>query len=102
MTRKFTLPISPAYVAHWQLWEAVREIYQNALDEHTHDPFCEASINYTDGVLRIFTSKGTLSPESLVLGKTSKRDDPYQRGKFGEGYKLSLLVLARIGHDVEI
>jgi hypothetical protein len=99
---KFTLPISPEYISHWGLWEAVREIYQNALDEQTRDSSCKASLEYMDGIVRIATSKGTLSPESLVLGKTSKRDDPFQRGKFGEGYKLALLVLARLGHGVEI
>lgn len=99
---KFTLPISPEYVAHWQLWEAVREVYQNALDEQTLDSSCKATLEYSDGALRISTTKGTLSPESLVLGKTSKRDDKTQRGKFGEGYKLALLVLARLGHSVEI
>lgn len=99
---KFTLPISPEYVSHWGLWEAVREIYQNALDEQTRDPDCKATIEHGDGILRIATSRGSLSPETLVLGKTSKRDDERQRGKFGEGYKLALLVLNRLGHDVEI
>lgn len=101
---KFTLPISPEYVAHWGLWEAVREIYQNALDEQTHDPSCTAVIEYDAELnnIHIATTKGFLSPESLVLGKTSKRKDSKQRGKFGEGYKLALLVLSRLGLDVEV
>jgi|SRR5271157_3069447 len=101
---KFTLPISPEYVAHWGLWEAVREIYQNALDEQTHDLSCVATIDYDTELnnICIATTKGALSPESLVLGKTSKREDLKQRGKFGEGYKLALLVLSRLGLDVEI
>lgn len=98
---KFTLPISPEYVAHWGLWEAVREIYQNALDESS-DSNCKATINYSGGLLRIATSRGRLSPDTLVLGKTSKRTDDSKRGKFGEGYKLALLVLARLGHEVQI
>jgi hypothetical protein len=101
---KFTLPISPEYVAHWGLWEAVREIYQNALDEASLDKECEAKIEYFDSVreLHITTSKGYLSPKSLVLGKTSKREDKTQRGKFGEGYKLALLVLARLNYATEV
>ena len=99
---KFTLPISPDYVAHWGLWEAVREIYQNALDEEERDKECKSSIEYSDGLLRIATSKGRLTTESMVLGRTSKRDDPRQRGKFGEGYKLALLVLARLDYGIEI
>jgi hypothetical protein len=94
---KFTLPISPEYVAHWGLWEAVREIYQNALDEASQDKECEAKIEYLDyrNEIQITTSKGNLTTDSLVLGKTSKRNDQTQRGKFGEGYKLALLVLGR-------
>jgi len=101
---KFTLPISPEYVAHWGLWEAIREIYQNALDEQTQDPSCTATIEYDVELnnICIATTKGKLSPESLVLGKTSKHEDLNQRGKFGGGYKLALLVLCRLGLDVEI
>ena len=66
---KFTLPISPDYVAHWGLWEAVREIYQNALDES------EAAISYDEAaqVLFISSATGRLTPETLVLGTSSKR-----------------------------
>ncbi len=102
---KFTLPISPEYVAHWGLWEAVREIYQNALDEASLDKECEAKIEYLEynEQLQISTSKGNLKTDSLVLGKTSKKNDQTQRGKFGEGYKLALLVLARDPlHDVTV
>ena len=92
---KFILPLSPDYVAHWGLWEAVREIYQNALDAG------DATITYDDGLLTV-TSAGQLTRETLVLGNTSKRNDLSQRGKFGEGYKLALLVLARLGHHVSV
>lgn len=95
---KFTLPISPTYCEHWGLWEAVREIYQNALDEGgarlTYDRF--------DDYLVISSATGHLTYDSLVLGATSKRDIPSLRGKFGEGYKLALVVLARLGFRVTI
>jgi hypothetical protein len=101
---KFTLPISPDYVSHWGLWEAVRELYQNGLDEADSDKSCEFSVHYDAErfILDICTSKGTITPESLVLGNSTKRDDQAQRGKFGEGYKLALLVLARLGHTVYV
>jgi hypothetical protein len=95
---KFTLPISPEYVAHWGLWEAVREIYQNALDEGG----AKLTYNEWKGLLEISTETGHLTPQSLVLGTSSKRDDETKRGKFGEGYKLALLVLARMQHSVTI
>lgn len=75
---KFTLPISPNYVSHWNLWEAVREVYQNALDEHTRehtrDRSCEARFTFDDGTIRIRTTAGKLSPASLILGNTTKAD----------------------------
>jgi len=95
---KFTLPLSPNYCEHWGIWEAIREIYQNALDAGG------ASIKYNPVSQRldISSASGRLTPETLVLGTTSKRDQPGQRGKFGEGYKLALLVLARLEHKVVI
>jgi hypothetical protein len=100
----FTLPISPAYVSHWGIWEAIRELYQNALDAQVEDSANVASIKYDEATHRLIISstKGKLTPASLVLGNTSKAGDVNQRGKFGEGYKLALLVLARKNIVVEI
>lgn len=94
---KFTLPISPSYVSHWGLWEAVRELYQNALDA---DP--GATIELDDETLYITSTSPQLQPATLILGNTTKADDPSKRGKFGEGYKLALLVLCRLGLRVDI
>lgn len=95
---KYTLPIAETYCAHWGLWEAVREIYQNALDEGG------ASIQYNPAAKRIEISSATgqLTPSSLVLGASSKRDDLSKRGKFGEGYKIALLALTRMKYKVVI
>lgn len=106
-TTKFTLPISPTYVASWGLWEAVREIYQNALDEQTKDPACEAYISYAnddEGTLYIGSHPvmNALAPSSLLLGNTSKATDGRLRGQHGEGYKLALLVLSRMGFPTKI
>lgn len=100
--RKITLPMSPDYVAHWGLWEAVREIFQNAYDEADADPECRIDWKHDGGILRVSTSRGALTADTLLLGKTSKRGVAGQRGKFGEGYKLALLVLARLGMEVKI
>lgn len=102
MSDKFTLPISPSYVAHWGLWEAVRELYQNALDEHTRDQGCVAEIFYVNEQLIVCTSSGKLEPSTLVLGNGDKSDNQSMRGKYGEGYKLALLVLARLGFGVDV
>jgi hypothetical protein len=100
--KSFTLPISPDYVSHWGLWEAIREIEQNAIDEKIRNPQCEISTTYNDGLLQISTNTGHLSPDTLLLGSTNKKDNNKLIGKFGEGYKLALLVFTRLGLDVEI
>ncbi len=98
--RKYTLALSPGYCAEWGAWEAVREIVQNAFDE-VRSPSL-AKIEFTDGVLRIATPTGKLTPDMLVLGTSTKTNNANARGKFGEGFKLSMLVLSRAGHRVEI
>ncbi len=103
MEKKFTLPISPAYVAHWGLWEAIRELIQNAYDEQTRNEACAVEITHDSGDrIVIRTSIGKLTPESLILGNSDKRDDKKLRGQFGEGYKLAMLVLKRLGYGVTV
>lgn len=101
---RFTLPISPGYVAHWNLWEAVRELYQNALDVRDRQRATggtgAAYIYHRDTVLTISNYGDKLSPSTLILGSSTKTEDENQRGKFGEGYKLALLVLCRLGLPV--
>lgn len=95
----FTLPISPNYVAHWGLWEAVREFIQNAYDQKARDPSCVVDISTTDdGDMIIETSTGKLSKGSLLLGAS----EGATRGQFGEGYKLAMLVLCRLCKGVRI
>jgi hypothetical protein len=100
--KKFILPISPGYVKHWGFWQAVRELIQNAYDQQTLDPACQVKIEYRDGMIFVITSQGKLSRASLVLGNSTKLDTPGMRGQFGEGYKLALLVLARLQHPCSI
>ena len=78
------------------MWEAVREILQNAIDYGNPD------ISSEDGVLEITSYGVTLSPQSLLLGNTTKRNDNDSIGQFGEGYKLACLVFCRLGIDVVI
>lgn len=90
MNKVYELPLSPDYVRHWGVTEAIRELIQNAIDS-------PADFEYAllpDGL--VLRSRGiTLDPSTLVLGITSKADDDRAIGSFGEGYKIALLVLAR-------
>ena len=97
---RYELTISPEYVKHWTPVEAIREIFQNALDSEG-----KMSWNYgaTHENTLCITSTGTkLSYKSLLMGHTTKALDSSKIGQFGEGFKLALLVLARCGHYVEI
>lgn len=98
--KTFTLPISTGYVKHWDLWEAVRELLQNALDERDRDR--EGAMYWThDGAwMRVGTTRGHLETRTLILGEGDKADG--ERGRFGEGYKLAALVLCRLGCTVRV
>jgi hypothetical protein len=99
----FDLTVSPSYVENWGVWEALREILQNALDEQDNNH--PMSLNWTPGrggTLVIRNDGSVIERKHLILGESGKRDDDRMRGKFGEGFKLALLVLARLGVDVRL
>jgi len=94
---RITLSLAKHYVAGWGLWEVIREFIQNALDEH--DQGCPMNIERgkgRGGSIRITNQGARLSRKTLLLGGGNKADDS-SRGKFGEGYKLAMLVCARLG-----
>jgi hypothetical protein len=106
--KTYELPLTRDYVRNWTPVEAIREIIQNALD------YCHGTLHADiqvedfdpnerwDYTLRIDSPGASLEPRTLLLGCTSKADDPHSIGSFGEGYKIALLVLAREGIDVVI
>lgn len=99
-TKTYPLSLARSYVRHWGLVEAIRELIQNAIDgDGDETPFEYA---FEDHVLSITNRYASLSPSTLLLGSTSKADNPEKIGSFGEGYKLALLVLVREGYDVLI
>lgn len=100
----YELTLVKDYVAHWGLAEAVRELVQNALDSHAPFVF---SFSPGDGRLDgttfdLFSEGVELRPHHLMLGSTSKAADKDAIGSFGEGFKIALLVLTRLGYDVTI
>lgn len=96
MTSKYELSISTEYVEHWGLNEALRELFQNAIDEGDYE------YEYSSNTLRIINHGASLDRSTLLLGVSSKRDDGSKIGTYGEGYKIATLVLLREGHDVTI
>lgn len=97
---RFELSIGINYIKDWTTANAVRELFQNALDEESVNPENEMFFNYDHGTLTIGNKTSVLDRSSLLLGSTSKQDDGSTIGKFGEGYKLATLALCRLGKKI--
>ena len=101
--RKYELTLSPDYIPTWTVTDAIREIYQNAIDEEQLDPENKVRTSY-DGksLLTISNTKSVLNTNTLLLGTSTKTENNQVIGQFGEGYKLAALVLLRLGKTMEI
>lgn len=100
--KTYELPMTRSYVRHWGVAKAVQELLQNAIDSSApfEHEFAEGAKGKT--TLHI-TSRGiTLPATTLLLGSTSKAEDDSSIGSFGEGYKIALLVLTRLGYTVVV
>lgn len=96
----YEITISPNYVSNWGIKEAIRELLQNAIDGETNG--YEKIINYDGNTLNITSLGIDLKAKDLILGCSSKEDQEGMVGKYGEGFKLALVVLLRKGMNVEI
>ena len=101
---KYELSLVKSYVQEWTAEDAIREIIQNAIDESNRVEDNAMSVEYDPGekTLIISNKKSVLTHDTLLLGNTSKATDDNMIGKFGEGYKLGILVLTRENHPVVI
>ncbi len=96
----YEITISPNYVNSWGITEAIRELLQNAIDGEK----CgyEKEISYGGGTLHIANKGISLLAKDLILGCSSKDEEGNFIGKYGEGFKLALVVLLRKGYKIEI
>lgn len=101
---KFELSISTSYVPSWGIVEAIRELFQNAIDQQTENKDNEMYWNYNDKdeVLRIGNKTSVLTKESLLLGESSKRGNDKTIGQHGEGYKLAFMILLREHKKIKV
>lgn len=99
---KIELTISPNYVPKWTTVDAVRELFQNALDQEVQNPINKAHWQYDHeaNTLSISNDTSKLTAASLLLGQTTKANCTDTIGQFGEGYKIATMVLLREGHKV--
>lgn len=91
--------IGERYVSHWTVHDALRELFQNAIDTghmECHYPPEEGKLSVST-----LSSEVDLDRRTLALGTSIKTSED-SRGQFGEGYKLACLVLLRNGMPVTI
>lgn len=103
MSRKY-LNLSFSYVPDFSYIDAIREIFQNSLDAEVEDSENKMYFEYDKDTctLSIGNKNGRLEENTLLLGKSSKREDENQIGQHGEGYKVATVVLLREGLGVKI
>lgn len=104
---RIELSISNAYLEHWTIYNALRELFQNSFDRAKEDDEANWFVLKDDCLnktctLKIGNHNTELSKQSLILGETNKKANKSAIGKFGEGYKLAILVLLRQKISVSI
>jgi hypothetical protein len=100
----YNLNLASSYCQHWGLWEAIREILQNGEDQFTLNNDNEISVVYDEKNQKLLISnkESILERKTLLLGCTSKDDNDNLIGKFGEGYKIALLILTKLNKKIVI
>jgi hypothetical protein len=80
----------------WGIWEAIRDLVQNALDETETYQW-----GYDDEGLWLADKGKGVAIADFLLGPPKLKSE-YARGRFGEGMKISCLALLRSGYNVHI
>jgi hypothetical protein len=99
---QFELSVSPNYVSDWGITEAIRELFQNAIDQESISQDNKMFFEYKEETQEILigNKESILTPKSLLLGTSTKSDNDDTIGKFGEGYKIATLVLLRNNKEI--
>lgn len=99
---KYELTIDTNYVSRWGVVEAVRELFQNSVDEEIQNPSNVRLWKYDETAQKLYigNKESVLDVETLLLGVTSKSNNDNTIGQFGEGYKIATVVLLRTNHPI--
>jgi len=95
---RVTSTLTLNYRSQWKLWEAIREIVQNTLDELEKLPSVEG---IKRGIVIKDSGRGMTKRQFLLLG-ISEKDGDNKRGQYGEGLKIALVILKRMGYKVTV
>jgi len=98
----FELSLDPSYVKDWTAQDGIREILQNSIDQESIDETNKSFVKASNGCLIIENNNSVLKHSTLLLGGGDKANNKQLIGGFGEGYKIALLVLIRLGFKVHI
>lgn len=97
LDNRIIFPILSDYCPNWDKQTAIKEFISNALDTET-----DVSADYKDSNI-IIEDKGLgLNKRNLLIGSTTSSDIGKAIGNFGEGLKMSALVLSRLKCNLEI
>ena len=104
MKSRYELTISTKYVPDWTYIQAIRELFQNALDNEIKNKANKMEFDYNSDseVLRISNKTSVLEIDSLLLGNSTKANDKDTIGQHGEGYKIAFMVLLREGKKIKV
>jgi len=93
-----SLSTRETYRSNWGMWEAIRDIVQNALDE------TEAYTYGSDDEGTWIADTGTgVSVRDFLYGEAKDKKKPeWARGQFGEGMKIAILTFLREGYQTRI
>lgn len=98
---RIELTIKTDYLPTWGVWEGIRELVQNGLDEDTDGH--KLTVRWRAPDVLVIENEGSVLPhEALLLGHSSKAGRSDMIGKFGEGLKLGVLALVRQNVKVKI
>lgn len=107
MEKVISTGISPEYVKGWDVEKAIREIVQNWIDSKAEFK-CSGTIEWERqrgkdewlGLAKIKDNGPGLEMRHLAMGISEKSEEAI--GKYGEGLKLALLVMAREKRDIMV
>ena len=95
--KKLPYPMTMDYVPEWGEWEIIRELTSNAKDTGA-----DYKVYREDNNLIIEDNGNGLKIRQLLFGVSEKEGVDNAIGQFGEGLKLAMLVLTRMGNVCEV